>query len=128
MLRFLWRFVAFLAEMNGYTPFFQALFKAYLAIIVGGLSVLSGWVCSVLYTRMGCDYGDLMYGLDLWRFNPRTRMGCDELKDIVYTDMKSFNPRTRMGCDSTTLKCKEVYECFNPRTRVGCDFHMMKTY
>lgn len=47
MLRFLWRFVAFLAEMNGYTPFFQALFKAYLAIIVGGLSVLSGWVCSV---------------------------------------------------------------------------------
>lgn len=50
MLRFLWRFVAFLAEMNGYTPFFQALFKAYLAIIVGGLSVLSGWVCSVFGT------------------------------------------------------------------------------
>ena len=39
--------LTFLAEMNGYTPFFQALFKAYLAIIVGGLSVLSGWVCSV---------------------------------------------------------------------------------
>ena len=52
MLRFLWRFVAFLAEMNGYTPFFQALFKAYLAIIVGGLSVLSGWVCSVFGTQM----------------------------------------------------------------------------
>lgn len=43
MLRFLWRFVAFLAEMNGYTPFFQALFKANLAIIVGGLS-RSEWV------------------------------------------------------------------------------------
>ena len=51
MLRFLWRFVAFLAEMNGYTPFFQALFKAYLAIIVGGLSVLSGWVCSVFGSK-----------------------------------------------------------------------------
>ena len=43
MLRFLWRFVAFLAEMNGNTPFFQALFKANLAIIVGGLS-RSEWV------------------------------------------------------------------------------------
>lgn len=56
MLRFLWRFVAFLAEMNGYTPFFQALFKAYLAIIVGGLSVLSGWVCSV-FGRHSLNYG-----------------------------------------------------------------------
>ena len=69
MLRFLWRFVAFLAEMNGYTPFFQALFKAYLAIIVGGLSVLSGWVCSVFgspinqyplrYGKQNVEYGKI---------------------------------------------------------------------
>ena len=43
MLRFLWRFVAFLAEMNGYTPFFQALFKANLAVKLDGLS-RSEWV------------------------------------------------------------------------------------
>ena len=52
MLRFLWRFVAFLAEMNGYTPFFQALFKANLAIIVGGLS-RSEWV-GMLRFRQFC--------------------------------------------------------------------------
>ncbi len=52
MLRFLWRFVAFLAEMNGYTPFFQALFKANLAIIVGGLS-RSEWVGMLRFRQMG---------------------------------------------------------------------------
>ena len=51
MLRFLWRFVAFLAEMNGYTPFFQALFKANLAIIVGGLS-RSEWVGMLRFRQM----------------------------------------------------------------------------
>ena len=61
MLRFLWRFVAFLAEMNGYTPFFQALFKAYLAIIVGGLSVLSGWVCSVFGKYINNKVGVLKF-------------------------------------------------------------------
>ena len=53
MLRFLWRFVAFLAEMNGYTPFFQALFKANLAIIVGGLS-RSEWVGMLRFRHVEC--------------------------------------------------------------------------
>ena len=55
MLRFLWRFVAFLAEMNGYTPFFQALFKANLAIIVGGLS-RSEWVGMLRFRHCGLKF------------------------------------------------------------------------
>lgn len=43
MLRFLSDFGHFLAKMNGYAPFFYALFKPILAIIVGGLS-RSEWV------------------------------------------------------------------------------------
>lgn len=43
MLRFLCRHCRFCEKVNGYTPFFQALFKANLAIIVGGLS-RSEWV------------------------------------------------------------------------------------
>ena len=61
MLRFLWRFVAFLAEMNGYTPFFQALFKANLAIIVGGLS-RSEWVGMLRFRQSySQDKGIILY-------------------------------------------------------------------
>ena len=72
MLRFLWRFVAFLAEMNGYTPFFQALFKANLAIIVGGLS-RSEWV-GMLRFRQSIVAGNFVYRLNEFQFifvNPR---------------------------------------------------------
>lgn len=48
MLRFLCRHCRFCEKVNGYTPFFQALFKANLAIIVGGLS-RSEWVGMLLF-------------------------------------------------------------------------------
>ena len=62
MLRFLWRFVAFLAEMNGYTPFFQALFKANLAIIVGGLS-RSEWVGMLRFRQFSASFATLYINL-----------------------------------------------------------------